>query len=161
MNGALRRVEAGGSMTLLPVRQGWVDGVSRSSYADGQLRSEGAYVKGQPHGLHRAWWPNGGAQSTQNFADGMPHGRSRTWYASGKPYEEHHHARGQEAGPQRIWFEDGRLRANYEVKNGRRYGSIGSMGCVGGERAPAAAERRTSTALVAISAAPTAWQVPR
>lgn len=142
MNGELHRVEASGSVTLLPVRRGLVEGTTRSRYADGRPHTEGAFSKGQPHGLHLAWWPNGRAQSEQNFADGMPHGRSRTWYASGKPYEEHHHARGQEAGPQRIWFEDGRLRANYEVKNGRRYGTIGAMGCVGGERAMASASKQ-------------------
>jgi hypothetical protein len=161
MNGELRRVEGGGSVALLPVRQGLLEGMARSRYADGQPRSEGAYARGQPHGLHRAWWPSGQLQSEQNFVNGMPHGLSRTWYASGKRYEEHRHEHGQEAGLQRIWFEDQRLRANYEVKHGRRYGSIGSMGCVGGDRAPTETPRNVVSTRVASTAAPTRVQVLR
>ena len=36
---------------------------------------------------------------------------------------------GKEAGAQRMWNEDGTLRANYVIKEGRRFGLLGSKPC--------------------------------
>jgi hypothetical protein len=33
-------------------------------------------------------------------------------------------------GQQRMWWPDGTLRANYVVRDGRRYGLLGAKGCV-------------------------------
>jgi hypothetical protein len=134
ISGELQRRDEDGGTTVLPLREGSVQGVVRSRYADGGPRSEGAFVQGQAEGLHRAWWPGGRLRSEQRFEQGRPHGLLRTWYASGTLYEEHRYARGQEAGPQRVWFEDQRLRASYDVRNGRRFGNLGAMGCVGGDK---------------------------
>jgi MORN repeat variant len=134
MSGELQRSEADGGSTVLPLRHGLLHGVVTSRYANGQPRSEGGFVHGQAEGVHRAWWPGGGLRSEQHFEQDRPHGLSRTWYPSGRLYEEHRYERGQEAGLQRVWFEDQRLRANYDVRNGRRYGNIGAMGCAGGDK---------------------------
>jgi hypothetical protein len=134
MSGELQRQEADGGTTILPLHEGSVHGVVKSRYANGRPRSEGAFVQGQAEGVHRAWWPSGPLRSEQRFEQGRPQGLSRTWYASGVLYQEHRYERGQEAGLQRVWFEDQRLRANYEVRNGRRYGNIGAMGCAGGDK---------------------------
>jgi MORN repeat variant len=138
-SGQLQRVDSDGAVALLPLDTGLLHGELVSRYRDGSLRGRGHYVRGQAHGLQRAWWPNGQLQSEQFFAGDRPHGSLRTWYASGQRYQEHHYVQGQESGPQRVWFEDQKLRANYEVRNGRRYGSIGMMNCVGGDRALALA----------------------
>ena len=45
-------------------------------------------------------------------------------------YREFTYAAGKEAGPPRMWYPDGSLRASYVVKDGRRYGLMGSKGCV-------------------------------
>jgi hypothetical protein len=134
MTGELQRKEADGSVSVLPLREGWLHGVIKSRYANGQPRGEGGFVQGQAQGVHRAWWPSGRLRSEQNFEQDRPQGLSRTWYASGQLYEEHRYEQGQEAGLQRVWFEDQRLRASYEVRNGRRFGNIGAMGCVGGDK---------------------------
>jgi antitoxin component YwqK of YwqJK toxin-antitoxin module len=141
MTGELRRKETDGSSTVLPLRDGWLHGTVKSHGANGQPRSEGAFVQGQAEGVHRAWWPNGRLRSEQRFEQDRPHGLSTTWYPSGQRYEEHRYERGQEAGLQRVWFEDQRLRANYEVRNGRRYGNIGAMGCAGDDKLARAAAR--------------------
>jgi antitoxin component YwqK of YwqJK toxin-antitoxin module len=134
MTGELLRREADGNVSVLPLREGLLHGTVKSHDVNGQPRSEGAYVQGQAHGVHRAWWPNGHLRSEQSFERDMPQGLSKTWYPSGHPYEEHRYEHGQEAGLQRMWFEDQRLRASYEVRNGRRFGNIGAMGCAGGDK---------------------------
>ncbi len=135
MTGTLKRVAPDGVVTLLPMHQGQAHGWVVSRFANGQLRGEGSFAHGQTQGVHRAWWPSGQLQSEQSFSFDKPHGPLRTWYASGRPYQAHHYAQGQEAGPQRVWFEDQRIRANYVVQDGRRYGSIGTMNCDGRPRA--------------------------
>jgi hypothetical protein len=59
-------------------------------------------------------------------------GTTRSFFPGGRPYEEHRYdASGHEAGPQRVWYQDGSLRANYTVRDGRRYGTTGPMECAG------------------------------
>jgi MORN repeat variant len=145
-SGELRRIDSDDAVTILPIIDGWLDGLSRSNYADGKARSEGAFVKNQPTGLHRSWWPNGQLQAERNFIDGMPEGIMRTWYASGQRYQQHRYHLGQEFGLQQVWKADGSISASYEIRNGRRYGNIGAMGCVGGDRPPTKAGPAPSTA---------------
>ena len=40
-----------------------------------------------------------------------------------------HYIDGKEVGSQKLWQEDGRIKANYEVKNGERFGLIGLKKC--------------------------------
>jgi antitoxin component YwqK of YwqJK toxin-antitoxin module len=132
--GEVRRIEDDGVITILPLQAGYVTGVVRGKAPDGTLRREGAFKKSMPVGLHRTWWPDGKKQSENNYLEGIPEGESRTWYANGNPYEVHRYKRGQEYGAQQVWFEDKRLKANYEIRNGRRYGNFGAMGCIGGDK---------------------------
>ena len=55
----------------------------------------------------------------------------KTWFADGRPYRVFHFLRGQEQGEQRMWYADGTPRAAYVVRDGRRYGVLGSKGCTG------------------------------
>jgi MORN repeat variant len=144
-SGELRRLDSDDAVTILPIIDGWLDGLTRSNYANGKVRGEGAFVKNQPTGLHRSWWPNGQLQAERNFIDGMPEGIMRTWYASGQRYQQHRYHLGQESGLQQVWKADGSVRASYEIRNGRRYGNIGAMGCAGGDRPPTKAGPAPST----------------
>jgi hypothetical protein len=151
ITGVLKRMAQDGVESLWPLLNGQVHGQVTSRFASGQRRAEATFVNGQAQGLHRAWWPNGLLQSEQSFKDDKPDGVLRTWYASGRPYQSHHYMQGQEEGPQRVWFEDQRLRANYVVRDGRRYGNIGTVSCGGGGKAKAA--QPTPAQLPVVSAA--------
>jgi antitoxin component YwqK of YwqJK toxin-antitoxin module len=132
--GEVRRIEDDGVITILPLKIGFVTGNVRGTAPNGVLRREGLFKKSMPIGLHRTWWPDGKKQSENYYLDGIPEGEARTWYASGNPYELHSYKKGQESGVQQVWFEDKRLKANYEIRNGRRYGNFGAMGCIGGDK---------------------------
>lgn len=133
-NGDVRRIEDDIAITVIPVKTGFVTGIVRSTSPQGTLRREGRFENSMPMGLHRTWWPDGTMQSESHYLGGIPEGMSRTWYASGSAYEEHRYKLGQEFGAQKVWFEDRRLKANYEVRNGRRYGNFGAIGCIGGDK---------------------------
>ena len=113
---------------------GYVDGVqegtSRLRHANGRLSEERIFHKGRKVGIHRGWWPNGNPRFEYHFTNGEHHGAMLEWYEDGTPYKAFHHRMGYEDGSQRMWWEDGRIRANYVVRNGRRYGLIGVKNCI-------------------------------
>jgi hypothetical protein len=118
-----------GSRVERAVRDGRRHGEERTFYANGTLRAMRHYARGAEVGVHRGWWPDGTRQFERRYAAGRPEGLARTWYASGLRFEEHRYVAGQEAGLQQLWYPDGRVRASYEIRDGRRYGSIGTKLC--------------------------------
>ena len=89
-----------------------------------QLDAEGRKV-----GAHFGWWPNGTLKFQYAFEAGLHAGESNEWLSDGTLFRAFNYVAGKESGLQRMWFEDGTLRANYVVKNGRRFGLIGSKPC--------------------------------
>ena len=62
---------------------------------------------------------------------GLGEGVQRQWYPDGRAFTEFEYRAGHEAGRQRMWNPDGTIRSNYVIRDGRRYGLIGAMGCTG------------------------------
>ena len=102
-----------------------------SRYADGALREVRSYRAGREVGVHRGYWPSGAPRFEYEYRDGLMHGRAREWHEGGGQYREARYVRGHEEGAQRMWSADGSLRASYVVRDGRRFGFIGAVGCTG------------------------------
>jgi antitoxin component YwqK of YwqJK toxin-antitoxin module len=105
--------------------------VERAYHENGALKWERSYVEGREDGLHRGWYADGRVHFEYEYKDGRLEGEAREWFPNGMRYRVFNYSEGRESGTQRMWHEDGTLRANYVVKNGRRYGLIGAKGCVG------------------------------
>lgn len=137
-DGLIRSRTAEGLRAEQPVRNGLREGLTRSWYPDGSLAEQRAYAGGRKNGAQSQWWPGGMPRLQAQMRDDRPVGQLRTWYADGRPYEEHRYDdAGHESGLQRVWYEDGSLRANYVVRDGRRYGTTGPRACAGKEPAGA------------------------
>lgn len=106
--------------------QGW----SKVWYEDGRLAEERFYEKGKKEGTHRAWWPDGKLRFEYHFKDDEHHGEQKDWFPDGKLAEVFHYINGHEEGQQQMWFDDGSLKANYFIKDGRRFGLPGVKNCV-------------------------------
>ena len=89
------------------------------------------YRDGKEEGVHRGWWPNGSLKFEYRYRSGLSEGVQREWFEDGNQFTEFNYVSGHESGRQRLWTSYGKLRANYVVKDGRRYGLIGAMGCRG------------------------------
>jgi antitoxin component YwqK of YwqJK toxin-antitoxin module len=100
-------------------------------YPNGAVEYVRTYRDGKEEGVHRAWWPNGSRKFEYHYHNGLAEGSQREWFQDGSPYTEFNYVAGHEAGLQRMWTSYGKLRANYIVKDSRRYGLIGAMGCRG------------------------------
>ena len=112
-----------------PQVDGRADGWARAWYADGQPMWVRGYTAGRETGVHTGWWPDGTRKFRLAYVDGLLEGASHEWYVDGSPFRDSNYHRGQETGLQRMYDADGAVRASYEVRGGRRYGSIGAVGC--------------------------------
>ncbi len=109
--------------------EGRLDGRMMGWNPDGTMSYLRIYRRGLESGLHTGWYPNGKNRFQFVYSRGKLEGAAREWYSNGQMFTELHYYRGQEQGSQRMWTEEGKLRANYVVTDGRRFGLMGSMGC--------------------------------
>jgi len=105
-------------------------GLEKKKYQDGAVAEERFYIQGKKSGVHRAWYKNGQQKFEYHFNTlGLYHGTVREWYQKGQTYTSFNFRNGKEEGAQQMWNSDGKIRANFVVKNGERYGLIGLKKC--------------------------------
>lgn len=112
-----------------PYYQGLKEGTLKTWYADGSPRSIRPYARGDKVGRHQGWWENKQPQYVLHFDAGAYHGKNREWYENGQLATTRHFQHGREEGAQQSWTANGTLFSNYVVKDGRRYGLLGSKPC--------------------------------
>jgi antitoxin component YwqK of YwqJK toxin-antitoxin module len=110
------------------------DVVVTERYADGRIAEVRGYTHGDKDGLHLGWWPNGMPKFECRFDRGLAVGTCREWYADGRPASVHRFERGVESGLQQGWSANGAPQFSYEMRNGRRYGLLGTLNCKTGVR---------------------------
>jgi antitoxin component YwqK of YwqJK toxin-antitoxin module len=126
-NGALERVAS--------YRGNELDGAARGWYENGAPEYERRYRAGREEGRHRGWYETGAPKFLYFYHDGVAEGDQRQWLRTGQALTLFHYRRGHEDGQQQMWNADGTIRSNYVIKDGRRFGLIGSMGCTGKDQA--------------------------
>jgi hypothetical protein len=127
----LERYASGAPMREVHYRDGQLDGVVRGWFENGALEYERRYVDGREHGTHRGWFADGSPRFVYHFARGASEGMQQQWYPSGQLFARFHYAAGHEQGQQQLWNPDGTIRSNYVIKDGKRYGLVGAVGCTG------------------------------
>lgn len=109
--------------------QGKEHGCWKKYYPDGQLQEIRYYNRGKKEEQYQAWWPNGIRRLDYHFADGEYDGNCREWNIRGVLIKEMNYQQGYEAGRQRLWYGNGKIKSNYVMRNGRRYGLLGTKNC--------------------------------
>ncbi len=106
-------------------------GEERKFFYDGRLASSGFYTQGKKSGTHRTWWNRDQLKSEYTYDDsGNYIGKQLEWYRNGQLSKEfHYNMNGEQDGTQKLWNLAGRIKANYEVINGKSYGLIESKDC--------------------------------
>jgi antitoxin component YwqK of YwqJK toxin-antitoxin module len=125
-------------------------------YPSGILASKNGYLNGKLEGIQEKWFENGTKKELRWYANNHKIGKHEGWYANGQkrfeyfiendiPIKIHrewypggqlytlfgYNKEGQPEGTQQMWFENGQIKANYVIKNGRRFGLFGAKGCMG------------------------------
>ena len=119
----------GDTLASTSYQAGKLHGWARSWYALRRPREARRYVDGREEGLAEGWFSNGRRQFQRTFRAGVYHGTVTEWYSNGQLYHVGNYAAGQEQGRQLYYQPEGSIRANYDARNGRQYGLIGSKHC--------------------------------
>ena len=106
------------------------EGFQRKWYPGKQLAEERFYINGKKEGIHRTWWPDGKQKMFFEAYGDEYDGEFKEWYSSGLLGKFFHYANGQEEGSERLWWDNGTVRANYVIRDGKKYGLIGLKTCV-------------------------------
>ncbi|GAB4031239.1 toxin-antitoxin system YwqK family antitoxin [Spirosoma gilvum] len=99
-------------------------------YGAGKLAEKRFFNNGQKTGDYLAWWPNGTKKLAYHFENGEYNGVCREWSQSGLLLKEMTYTNGYEEGPQKQFYENGKIKANYVMISGKRYGLLGTKNCV-------------------------------
>jgi antitoxin component YwqK of YwqJK toxin-antitoxin module len=105
------------------------EGLQKKWYAGKQLAEERFYINGKKEGTHKGWWPDGKQKFIFETYNNEYSGEFKEWYSSGLLGKQFHYINGEEEGSQRLWWDNGTVRANYVIRNGKKYGLIGLTVC--------------------------------
>jgi len=108
---------------------GLLNGVSKKWYHNKQLMEERYYRYGKKHGSQVAYWENGNKKFEFTAVNDAYEGELKEWTCDGKLFHLAHYKNGQEEGEQKLWYDEGKIRANYVIKDGKRYGLLGTKNC--------------------------------
>ena len=111
---------------------GKIDGLQQKWFGNGSKKEVRFYENNLKVGKHEAWYQNGNKRFEYFIEKDIPIGVHQEWFENGQPFSLFtYNNLGQPEGLQKMWFENGQTKANYVVKNGRRYGLLGAKGCQG------------------------------
>ncbi len=99
-------------------------------YESKKLREKRYFVNGQKTGIYLTWWENGNKQMDYQFVNDEYEGTCREWNEKGMLNKEMNYKKGHEDGRQQWWYDNGKIKANYVIKDGRRYGLLGTKNCI-------------------------------
>jgi MORN repeat variant len=102
----------------------------RKYHASGKLKSKRYFATGEKTGHFVTWWENGQQQMEYNFVNGEYEGTCKEWNEKGFLNKIMNYRKGQEDGSQQWWYDNGKIKANYVIKNGRRFGLLGTKNCI-------------------------------
>ncbi|MEO6253593.1 MAG: hypothetical protein ABIO79_09820 [Ferruginibacter sp.] len=106
------------------------EGFQKKWYPNRQLQEERFYINGKKEGMHKGWWADGKERFLFTANGDKYEGEFKEWYVSGLLGKYFHYTNGREEGSQRLWWDNGSVRANYVIREGKKYGLIGLKTCV-------------------------------
>ncbi|KOY88246.1 hypothetical protein AD998_15880 [bacterium 336/3] len=110
--------------------EGKEHGIWKKFYANKQIREKREFKDGKKVGTLFKWWENGKMQMQYVFEDDEYQGTCKEWNDTGMLIKEMNYAKGHEEGSQKWWYDNGKIKSNYIIKNGRRFGLLGTKNCI-------------------------------
>lgn len=104
-------------------------GVWKKFYPNRALQEMRVYCNGKKVEKYNAYWENGAKKLAYNFKNDEYEGLCQEWNRDGILIKSMHYHKGYEQGEQKMFFDDGKIRSNYIIANGRRYGLLGTKNC--------------------------------
>lgn len=108
---------------------GQLSGICKKWYSNKQLMEERFYTNGKKNGKQQAFLENGNKRFEFDAKNDAYEGKLSEWTWDGKLTHLAHFKDGQEEGSQKLWYANGKIRANYVIIKGKRYGLLGTKNC--------------------------------
>lgn len=115
---------------LCSYKYGQEDGEWKKYYPSKKIKEIRFFEHGQKTGEYNAWWENGNKQLQYFFVADEYEGTCREWNETGMLTKVMNYKKGHEDGHQQWWYDNGKIKANYIIENGRRYGLLGTKNCI-------------------------------
>jgi antitoxin component YwqK of YwqJK toxin-antitoxin module len=115
---------------LMSYAEGREHGVWKKFYSRSRMKEKRFFEHGQKTREYIAWWENGRKQLHYFFIAGEYEGTCSEWNIEGRLIKAMNYKKGHEEGHQQWWYDNGKIKANYVVKDGRRYGLLGTKNCI-------------------------------
>lgn len=108
---------------------GLLHGPFKEVYADGQKRTLKQYHEGYEKGPQQGWHSNGELSYRYEADNGLKQGLYQEYYPNGNLQVESVYTDGAET-KRKVKDIEGDIIVNYEIKDGRYYGLLGSSSCI-------------------------------
>ena len=105
-------------------------GTWKRFYENNQLRELRFFDNGSKTSDLTSWWPNGEKQMLYSFKNDEYEGTCSEWNEKGRLILKLNYKNGHEEGSQKMFYDNGKVRANYVIINGRRFGLLGTKNCI-------------------------------
>jgi antitoxin component YwqK of YwqJK toxin-antitoxin module len=105
-------------------------GEAISYYLGAKIKDKRFFINGWKQGQHKGWYENGKLAYVYEFKDDEFNGIVKEWSALGILFREMNYVYGHEEGMQTIRYANGKIKSNYFIKNGTRYGLLGTKNCI-------------------------------
>lgn len=115
---------------LASYKEGKEHGEWRKFYSTKRLKEKRYFENGRKTGEYIAWWQNGQKQLDYFFVTDEYEGTCKEWNEAGMLNKIMNYKKGHEEGQQQWWYDNGKIRTNYIIKNGRRFGLLGTKNCI-------------------------------
>jgi antitoxin component YwqK of YwqJK toxin-antitoxin module len=109
---------------------GLLNGYSKKWYPNNKLMEVRDYNAGKKNGKQISYWENGNKKFEFTANKDTYEGVLKEWTIEGKLIHMANYLNGQEEGIQKLWYDNGKIKANYIIKDGRRYGLLGTKNCI-------------------------------
>jgi antitoxin component YwqK of YwqJK toxin-antitoxin module len=122
--------DRGDTLRLSCYWNGKEHGTWKQFYDDGLLKEVRYFKRGKKVGEHKGWWENGQLKFLYHLENDEYEGTSQEWSADGLLIREANYKAGYEEGVQKAWYASGKIKSNYIMKEGRRFGLLGTKNCI-------------------------------
>lgn len=112
------------------IEEGWFsddkkDGIWKSFYSGGKIKSEITYVKGRPNGYSKFYYENGNVSEEGIWKGNKWVGEYKYYFENGNPsYEWNYNDSGKRTGQQKYFHENGKIMIEGEWQDGKESGTI-------------------------------------
>lgn len=121
--------EKGDTAFIKPYLNGLEEGITKKWYINKQVAEERLYIDGKKEGIHKGWRENGNKKFEFAVSNDEYTNEFKEWSSTGLLVKHFHYKNGQENGSQKLFYENGKVKANYVILNGKRYGLLGTKNC--------------------------------